>query len=153
MKINISSIHFKADQKLEGFIQEKLNKLSTIYEGVLGSEVTLKIDKDEKMENKIDDRPIAVAGEGRKFSFSFCSTHAHCVCKHAICERCSFFNQCEIAFLPPSPSLPLSLSLLSISHLIKLTKCQLRSVANSRRQSVVSRSHSLPLNLYFLKRE
>ena len=49
MKINISSIHFKADQKLEGFIQEKLNKLSTIYEGVLGSEVTLKIDKDEKI--------------------------------------------------------------------------------------------------------
>ena len=74
MKINISSIHFKADQKLEGFIQEKLNKLSTIYEGVLGSEVTLKIDKDEKMENKIAEIKLFIKGNdlfAKKQSKSF----------------------------------------------------------------------------------
>lgn len=74
MKINISSIHFKADQKLEGFIQEKLNKLSTIYEGVLGSEVTLKLDKDEKMENKIAEIKLFIKGNdlfAKKQSKSF----------------------------------------------------------------------------------
>jgi len=74
MKINISSIHFKADQKLEGFIQEKLSKLSTIYDGVLGSEVTLKLDKDEKMENKITEIKLFVKGNdlfAKKQSKSF----------------------------------------------------------------------------------
>jgi len=62
MKINISSIHFKADQKLEDFIQEKLSKLSTTYEGVIGSEVTLKIDNSIKTENKVAEIKLFVRG-------------------------------------------------------------------------------------------
>jgi putative sigma-54 modulation protein len=62
MKINISSIHFKADQKLEDFIQERLQKLSTIYDGVIGSDVTLKVDNNVKTENKVAEIKLFVRG-------------------------------------------------------------------------------------------
>ena len=62
MKIKISSIHFKADQKLEDFIQERIQKLSTIYDGLISSEVTLKIDKDSKTENKVSEIKLLIRG-------------------------------------------------------------------------------------------
>jgi putative sigma-54 modulation protein len=62
MNIKISSIHFKADQKLEDFIQERIQKLSTIYDGLIGSEVTLKIDKDSKTENKVSEIKLMIRG-------------------------------------------------------------------------------------------
>jgi putative sigma-54 modulation protein len=62
MKIKISSIHFKADQKLEEFIQERIQKLSTIYDGLIGSEVTLKIDKDSKTVNKVSEIKLIIRG-------------------------------------------------------------------------------------------
>jgi putative sigma-54 modulation protein len=62
MKINISSIHFKADQKLEDFVQEKVERLSAIYDGVIGSEVTLKIDKNKVTENKVAEIKLIIRG-------------------------------------------------------------------------------------------
>ena len=62
MKINISSIHFKADQKLEDFVQEKVERLSAIYDGVIGSEVTLKIDKSKVTENKVAEIKLIIRG-------------------------------------------------------------------------------------------
>lgn len=52
MNIKITSLHFKADQKLEGFISEKLDKLTKIHDGIIGTEVTLKIENTEKPDNK-----------------------------------------------------------------------------------------------------
>jgi putative sigma-54 modulation protein len=51
MKVNITSVHFKADKKLEDFIEKKVSMLSNAYEGVLGTNVTLKLDKAESREN------------------------------------------------------------------------------------------------------
>ena len=62
MKINISSIHFKADQKLEDFVQERLEKLSGIYEGLIGSEVVLKVDKNDKTHNKVTEIKLLMKG-------------------------------------------------------------------------------------------
>jgi putative sigma-54 modulation protein len=62
MKIKISSIHFKADQKLEDFIQERIQKLSSIYDGLIGSEVTLKVDKNSKTENKVTEIKLMIRG-------------------------------------------------------------------------------------------
>ena len=62
MKINISSIHFKADQKLEDFVQEKVERLSAIYDGVIGSEVTLKLDKNKGIENKVAEIKLFIRG-------------------------------------------------------------------------------------------
>ncbi|MFA4851107.1 MAG: ribosome-associated translation inhibitor RaiA [Bacteroidales bacterium] len=62
MKINISSVHFKADKKLEDFVQERLEKLSTVFDGVIGSEVTLRIDKSSTTENKVAEIKLFVRG-------------------------------------------------------------------------------------------
>ena len=74
MKINISSIHFKADKKLEDFITEKVQKLSTIYDGLIGSEVILKLDNKETIENKITEIKLQIRGNdlfAKKQSKSF----------------------------------------------------------------------------------
>jgi ribosomal subunit interface protein len=52
MNITFNSVHFKADQKLELFITEKLEKLAKIHDGIIGFDVTLKLENTEKPENK-----------------------------------------------------------------------------------------------------
>ena len=53
MNVNINSVHFKADSKLENFITAKLNKLSSLYDGIIGSEIGLKLENTDEKENKI----------------------------------------------------------------------------------------------------
>ena len=62
MRIKISSIHFKADKRLEDFVQERLEKLSGIYDGVIGSDVTLKLDKNRTEENKVAEIKLFIRG-------------------------------------------------------------------------------------------
>jgi ribosomal subunit interface protein len=45
-------VHFKADQKLEVFISEKLEKLAKIHDGIIGFDVTMKLENTDKPENK-----------------------------------------------------------------------------------------------------
>ena len=52
MNIKITALHFKADQKLESFISEKIEKLTKIHDGIIGAEVTLKLENTEKPDNK-----------------------------------------------------------------------------------------------------
>ena len=63
MNIKINSVHFKTDQKLDSFIEKKVQKLSAIHEGVMGSDVILKIDNSENRENKIAEIRILLKGE------------------------------------------------------------------------------------------
>jgi ribosome hibernation promoting factor len=62
MKIQINSVHFKADQKLEDFINRKVSKLGKMYNNVIGSDITLKVDKNESHENKIAEIRLAIPG-------------------------------------------------------------------------------------------
>lgn len=62
MNVTISAIKFKADQKLEEFITEKLEKLSKLHDGIIGSEVTLKLDNTDKPENKEVDIRVKIRG-------------------------------------------------------------------------------------------
>jgi len=62
MNINITSVHFKADQKLESFITEKIEKMSKVYDGILGSEVTLKLENTERPENKTCEINMKIRG-------------------------------------------------------------------------------------------
>ncbi|NQU31833.1 MAG: ribosome-associated translation inhibitor RaiA [Bacteroidetes bacterium] len=62
MKVSINSVHFKADNKLEQFIEKKVGKLSGLYEEVIGSEITLKLDKAETKENKIAEIRVQIPG-------------------------------------------------------------------------------------------
>lgn len=62
MNVTINAVHFKADKKLEAFINDKLEKLHTFFEGVIGSEVILKVDNTEDRENKIAEVRLLVKG-------------------------------------------------------------------------------------------
>ncbi|MCL2246398.1 MAG: ribosome-associated translation inhibitor RaiA [Lentimicrobiaceae bacterium] len=52
MNISFNSVHFKADQKLEKFISEKLEKLAKVFDGIIGFDITLKLENTDKPENK-----------------------------------------------------------------------------------------------------
>jgi putative sigma-54 modulation protein len=65
MTINVQSVHFDADKKLIEFINEKVQKLTTYYDGIINSEVILKIDKGDNAENKITE--IKMLGRGHEF--------------------------------------------------------------------------------------
>jgi len=62
MRINITSVHFKTDKKLDEFINDRLEKLKGYYNGVLSGEVTLRLDKNDKRENKVTEIKIEIPG-------------------------------------------------------------------------------------------
>ena len=62
MNVTISSLHFKADQKLEAFINEKVEKLDKMHDGIIGAEVTLKLENTDRPENKTVDIRIKIRG-------------------------------------------------------------------------------------------
>lgn len=62
MNVKINSVHFKADKKLEAFIKEKLEKLHVFFEGVIGSEVILKLENADDRENKIAEIRLQIKG-------------------------------------------------------------------------------------------
>ena len=74
MKININSVHFKTDKKLDSFITEKVEKLSELYDGIIGSDVTLRVNNSEDLDNKVADIRLLVPGNdlfAKKQSKSF----------------------------------------------------------------------------------
>jgi len=74
MQIDIRSIHFKTDRKLETFIKEKIEKLSQFYDGVIGTEVYLKLENSEDADNKVTEIRLNVRGNdlyAKKQSKSF----------------------------------------------------------------------------------
>lgn len=62
MTVKIQSVHFDADKKLLDFVQERVDKLTTFYDGIINSEVVLKLDKSESTENKIAEIKLHISG-------------------------------------------------------------------------------------------
>lgn len=62
MRVNINAVHFKADKKLVAFINEKMEKLTQVFEGVIESEVSLKVANNDSRENKIAEIRVAIPG-------------------------------------------------------------------------------------------
>jgi len=62
MRVKINSVHFKTDRKLEDFIKEKVEKLASTYEGVVGSDVTLKVANSADDVNKVAEIRLAIPG-------------------------------------------------------------------------------------------
>lgn len=65
MTINIQSVHFTADRKLLDFVNEKVEKLNVFYDGIIASDITLRLDKNSNSENKISE--IKMSGKGHEF--------------------------------------------------------------------------------------
>lgn len=63
MKIRIQSIHFDADKKLIGFVEEKVGKLSKVHDHITDGDVFLKLDKNGNSENKIAEIKLRVPGK------------------------------------------------------------------------------------------
>jgi putative sigma-54 modulation protein len=55
MNIKVNSVHFTADQKLVDFVNRKVSKMDTFFEGIINAEVSLKVDKPETVHNKISE--------------------------------------------------------------------------------------------------
>lgn len=62
MTVKIQSVHFDADKKLLEFIQNRINKLAQLYDGIMQSDVTLRLDKSSDQDNKIAEIRLHVPG-------------------------------------------------------------------------------------------
>ncbi len=60
MNIKVNSVHFTADQKLIDFINRKVSKMDTFFDGIIGAEVLLRVDKPETNNNKISEIRLSI---------------------------------------------------------------------------------------------
>ena len=63
MKVTVHSVHFDADKDLVDFVQEKVSKLEQFYDGIIGSEVFLRLDNNSSNENKIAEVKMHAPGK------------------------------------------------------------------------------------------
>lgn len=63
MKININYVDIEQDQRLNEFIQKKVDKLETFYDRIVEGEVYLKKDKNSAENNHISEVKIYVPGD------------------------------------------------------------------------------------------
>jgi len=62
MKVDIQSIHFDADKKLESRISTKVDKLNTYFDGINDANVNLHLDKSATRDNKVAEVKVLVNG-------------------------------------------------------------------------------------------
>lgn len=82
MNITINSVKFKADPKLEQFVNEKVGKLGRLVDNATGCEVTMKVEKPESENNKVAEIALSLPGQklfGTKQADSFEEAVAGCV--------------------------------------------------------------------------
>lgn len=60
MNIQLTTVHFTADQKLVDFVNKKVPKLDTYFEGIIGAEVILKVVKPETVNNKVAEIKLSI---------------------------------------------------------------------------------------------
>ena len=68
MEVKINSVHFTADQKLVDFVNKKVSKLETFFDGIINAEVTLKVLKPETANNKVSELKVSIPANGYLFA-------------------------------------------------------------------------------------
>ncbi len=68
MEIIINSVHFTTDKKLVDFVNKKVGKLDTFFDGIINAEVTLKVLKPETTRNKISEVKLSIPANGYLFA-------------------------------------------------------------------------------------
>jgi putative sigma-54 modulation protein len=63
MNTTINAVKFKADEKLEKFVNEKVAKLDRLIDNATKCEVNLKLDKPESDNNKIAELSLNLPGQ------------------------------------------------------------------------------------------
>jgi len=62
MDIKVNSVHFDADQKLIDHVHKKVNKLGQFFDGIIGSEVFLRLENVQDDENKVAEVKLLIPG-------------------------------------------------------------------------------------------
>jgi len=60
MEVKINSVHFSADEKLVDFVNKKVKKLDTFFDGIIKAEVILKVAKPEAAKNKLAELKLSI---------------------------------------------------------------------------------------------
>lgn len=68
MNIQVNTVHFTADQKLIDFVNKKVPKLDTYFDGIINVEVILKVVKPETANNKIAELKVSIPGTNYLFA-------------------------------------------------------------------------------------
>jgi putative sigma-54 modulation protein len=68
MNIKINDVHFTADQKLVEFINKKVSKLETYFDGIISVEVILKVIKPESANNKEVELKLSIPSKDYLFA-------------------------------------------------------------------------------------
>ncbi|MDQ3016719.1 MAG: ribosome-associated translation inhibitor RaiA [Bacteroidota bacterium] len=63
MKINTTSIHFDADDKLLAFIEKKTSKLDQFFDRIIDAHVYLKLENSGQVKDKIVELKLMVPGD------------------------------------------------------------------------------------------
>ena len=63
MRVQTQSVHFKADEKLLILIEERLQKLEQFFDRIINASVTLRLEKNGKVQDKIVEIKISVPNE------------------------------------------------------------------------------------------
>ncbi len=62
MKWDIQTVGFSADETLTGYVKEKASGLTKYFENIVGIEVYLKLDYNDKQENKVAEIKLNIPG-------------------------------------------------------------------------------------------
>ncbi len=68
MNIQLNAVHFTADKKLVDFLNKKVSKLDTYFEGILSAEIILRVDKPEAANNKIVEVKLSIPSNDSLFA-------------------------------------------------------------------------------------
>ncbi len=68
MNIQVNTVHFTADQKLIDFVNKKVAKLDTYFEGIIGAEIIMKVAKPEAANNKVAEIKLSIPGSDYLFA-------------------------------------------------------------------------------------
>lgn len=63
MEMKINAVGFSASSQLEEFIQKKISKLEKYNDNIISIDVTLKLEKDDKLENKVVEVTVSLKGQ------------------------------------------------------------------------------------------
>ena len=77
MKLHINAVHFSADAKLVAFIEKKLSKIDNLFDNVIRTDVSLKLENSGKIRDKVAEIRVKLPGsvlvvkeQAKTFEFS-----------------------------------------------------------------------------------
>lgn len=73
MEVSVNAVKFKPAEALMDFVDKKMKKVETLFPQAIKAEVTMKVDKDHDVNNKIAEVRIVIAGDDM-FASKQCDT-------------------------------------------------------------------------------